>query len=204
MEEQLYKIVIVGNSAVGKSSLLIRFCDDQFRDMYLSTIGVDFRFKSLRVNGQGVKLQIWDTAGQERFRNITNSYYKGAQGIVVVYDITNLKSFEDIRKYWMNELNHYADENVLLMLLGNKSDLATDESRQVTTAMAEEMAKEYNLKFFEVSAKTSDQVEAAFQAFTQQIQETGIAGKVRKPQPQQYLQTPLPQEEKPKKQDSCC
>ncbi|KAM3131494.1 Ras- protein Rab-19 [Paramecium bursaria] len=201
MEEQLFKIVFIGNSAVGKSSLLIRFCDDQFRDMYLSTIGVDFRFKTLKVNNQGVKLQIWDTAGQERFRNITNSYYKGAQGIVLVYDLTNIKSFNDIKSCWMNELQHYADENVLLMLLGNKSDLANEETRQVSVEMAEEYAKEHNMKHFEVSAKTAEQVTQAFHDFTEKI--LANASTLKQKKPQQQLNNSNKQEEK-SANSSCC
>jgi Ras-related protein Rab-1A len=156
MEEQLFKIVITGNSAVGKSSLLFRFCDDTFRDMYLSTIGVDFRFRSLEVEGVGVKLQIWDTAGQERFRTITSSYYKGAQGIAIVFDLTNLKSFEDIGKYWLREVKNFGDPDIIMMLIGSKLDLADEENRKVPREEAEQFAKENGLVYFEVSAKTSE------------------------------------------------
>ena len=122
--DYLIKLVIIGNSSVGKSSVLLRFSDDQFSESYLTTIGVDFRFKTLNIDGRRVKLQIWDTAGQERFRTITNAYYKGADGIVLVYDITNLPSFEDIERFWLNEVESYAEKDVELLLLGNKSDLS--------------------------------------------------------------------------------
>lgn len=122
--DYLIKLVIIGNSSVGKSSVLLRFSDDQFSESYLTTIGVDFRFKTLNIDGRKVKLQIWDTAGQERFRTITNAYYKGADGIVLVYDITNSASFEDIERFWLNEVESYAEKDVELLLLGNKSDLA--------------------------------------------------------------------------------
>eukprot|EP00828_Plagiopyla_frontata_P045193 TRINITY_DN7656_c0_g1_i1.p2 TRINITY_DN7656_c0_g1~~TRINITY_DN7656_c0_g1_i1.p2 ORF type:complete len:140 (+),score=23.32 TRINITY_DN7656_c0_g1_i1:15-434(+) len=97
--DYMFKYVIIGNSGVGKSSLLLRFTDDSFSESYLTTIGVDFRFKTIKVQDKNIKLQIWDTAGQERFRTITNAYYKGADGIVVVYDTTCKSSFDDIDKY---------------------------------------------------------------------------------------------------------
>jgi Ras-related protein Rab-1A len=100
-------MVIVGNSNVGKSSLMLRFSDDSFNESYLTTIGVDFRFKTLKIGENSIKLQIWDTAGQERFRTITNAYYKGADGIIMVFDRTTLSSFEDVENYWINEVEKY-------------------------------------------------------------------------------------------------
>ena len=105
--DYLFKVVIVGNSSVGKSSLLRRFADDSFQESYLATIGVDFRFKSITVNADIVKLQIWDTAGQERFRTITGAYYKGAHAIIVVYDITREDSFKDIEEFWLTEVDDH-------------------------------------------------------------------------------------------------
>ena len=99
--------MIIGNSSVGKSSLMLRFSDDQFSDSYLTTIGVDFRFKTIKIDNYNVKLQIWDTAGQERFRTITNAYYKGADGIVLVYDKSQSITFDDVEKYWINEVERY-------------------------------------------------------------------------------------------------
>jgi GTPase SAR1 family protein len=104
ISDHLVKLVVVGNSGVGKSSLMVRFSDDQFNDSYRTTIGVDFRFKTLDMEGESVKIQIWDTAGQERFRTITNAYYKGADGIIMVYDKNDLQSFDDINTYWINEV----------------------------------------------------------------------------------------------------
>ncbi|CAD8126801.1 unnamed protein product [Paramecium sonneborni] len=200
MQEQIFKIVIIGNSAVGKSSLLIRYCDDTFKDIYLSTIGVDFRFKTIKLDGLGVKLQIWDTAGQERFRNITNSYYKGAQGIVIVYDVTNAKSFEDVTKFWMMELSHYADQNVKLMLLGNKIDLATEETRQVSQEMAEQLAKEHNMQHHVVSAKTAEEVENAFISLARSIYNEKSLREMVHPQQQQLNN----KKNKDEKQKTCC
>ncbi|CAD8159391.1 unnamed protein product [Paramecium pentaurelia] len=157
--DYLFKLVIIGNSGVGKSALLLRFADDTFSENYITTIGVDFRFKTLKVDNKGLKLQIWDTAGQERFRTITNAYYKGADAIVIVYDTTCQQSFDDIEKFWLNEIESYAEKNAELLLLGNKSDLST---KQVQSERVQEYAQKRNMMFFETSAKTADGVEEAF------------------------------------------
>ena len=111
----LFKILLIGNSGVGKSSLLLRFADDTFTDNFMPTIGVDFKIRTLEVDGKTIKLQIWDTAGQERFKTITSSYYKGAHGIIVVYDITDKESFKNIDT-WMNEVEKHASDNVSRIL----------------------------------------------------------------------------------------
>mmetsp|Transcript_18964 Transcript_18964/g.21787 ORF Transcript_18964/g.21787 Transcript_18964/m.21787 type:complete len:123 (-) Transcript_18964:275-643(-) len=117
--DYLFKILLIGNSGVGKSSLLLRFADDTFTDNFMPTIGVDFKIRTLEVDGKTIKLQIWDTAGQERFKTITSSYYKGAHGIIVVYDITDKESFKNIDT-WMNEVEKHASDNVSRILCGNK------------------------------------------------------------------------------------
>ncbi|KAL4462047.1 hypothetical protein ABPG74_000892 [Tetrahymena malaccensis] len=180
--DYLIKLVIIGNSSVGKSSVLLRFSDDQFSESYLTTIGVDFRFKTLNIDGRKVKLQIWDTAGQERFRTITNAYYKGADGIVLVYDITNSTSFEDIERFWLNEVESYAEKDVELLLLGNKSDLS--DQRQVETNMVSEYAEKKHMDFYETSAKTSDQIEQAFLAISKRLmskKDAKLAEKKKRP-----------------------
>jgi Ras-related protein Rab-1A len=161
----LFKLLLIGDSGVGKSSLLHRFADDIYTDSYISTIGVDFKIKTMNVGDKMVKLQIWDTAGQERFRTITSSYYRGAQGIIVVYDITDVDSFNNV-KQWLSEIDRYASENVDKLLVGNKSDL--EPNRQVTKAMAQEFADSLNVKCIETSAKESSHVDEAFRsmAFT--------------------------------------
>lgn len=125
----------------------------------MASIGVDFKLKNLEVDGKKVKLQIWDTAGQERYKTITTSYYKGANAIVIVYDITDQESFEHI-KSWLDEIHNYAKENVLLFLVGNKSDL--ESSRRITHKQGSQVADQYNLKFFETSAKNTFNVENIF------------------------------------------
>jgi len=165
--DYLFKLVIIGNSGVGKSSLLLRFADDQFNESYLTTIGVDFRFRTLPIDGKNVKLQIWDTAGQERFRTITSAYYKGADGIVLVYDVTNPASFEDINKFWINEVESYAEKNVELLLIGNKSDLG--ETKQVSSETGKAYADSKNMEYFEASAKTADHVSSAFLSLARKL-----------------------------------
>ncbi|CAK84586.1 unnamed protein product (macronuclear) [Paramecium tetraurelia] len=158
--DHLFKLVIIGNSGVGKSSLLIRYADDKFSENYISTIGVDFKFKTFQLDGKGLKLQIWDTAGQERFRTITNSYYKGADAIVLVYDTTCLQSFEEIEKSWLDEIYKHAGRNTTILLIGNKSDLP---NKTVSTERAQVYAKEKLMLFKEASAKTSLGVNQAFE-----------------------------------------
>lgn len=121
--DYLFKLLLIGDSGVGKSCLLLRFADDTYTESFISTIGVDFKIRTIDLEGKTVKLQIWDTAGQERFRTITSSYYRGAHGIIVVYDITDAESFSNVRM-WLKEVERYGSEGVCKLLVGNKSDLA--------------------------------------------------------------------------------
>ena len=123
------KMILIGDSSVGKSWLLIRFADDDFAENYVTTIGVDFRFRTLKLDDYSVKLQIWDTAGQERYRTITNAYYRGADGIIIVFDLTSKESFINLYD-WLDEVKKSAPENTSILVFGNKSDLTAE--RQVT------------------------------------------------------------------------
>ena len=163
--DYLFKYLIIGNSGVGKSCLLIRFTDDKYEEGYVTTIGVDFKIKTLIIEGKSVKLQIWDTAGQERFRNIVSSYYKGAHGIMMVYDITDLESFGYLDS-WIKEIEKNASKNVYKILVGNKSDL---KNRKITFEKGKEFANLHGMKFFETSAKENRNVEEAFKEMTKDI-----------------------------------
>jgi len=167
--DHLFKLLLIGDSGVGKSSLLLRFSDNTFSDSFIATIGVDFKIKTMDINGAQVKLQIWDTAGQERFRTITSSYYRGAHGIIVVYDVTNYDSFSNVRK-WLQEINRYASENVQKILVGNKCDLVTE--RKVSFEEAKELADELGVMFLETSAKNSTNVNVAFEQMAKRIKES--------------------------------
>mmetsp|Transcript_2204 Transcript_2204/g.4699 ORF Transcript_2204/g.4699 Transcript_2204/m.4699 type:complete len:214 (-) Transcript_2204:208-849(-) len=157
--DYLFKLVLIGDSGVGKSCLLLRFADDAFTESYISTIGVDFRFRTVKMDKKTVKLQIWDTAGQERFRTITSAYYRGADGIIMVYDTTSSDSFDHVND-WLKEVNRYASEGTCKLLVGNKCDRTAD--RAVTTEQAKEFADDLGVAFLETSAKTAKNVEEAF------------------------------------------
>ena len=163
--DYLFKLVIIGDSGSGKSSLLLRFTDDSFTESYLTTIGVDFRFRTVTVQGKRVKLQIWDTAGQERFRTMTSAYYRGSDGIVVVFDVTARDSFEHV-DVWLAEVNRFADSAAKL-LVGNKTDLP---DHAVAADEAAAKAKRLGMAdYVGASAKTADQVEAAFAKLAAQL-----------------------------------
>ncbi|EEC49651.1 predicted protein [Phaeodactylum tricornutum CCAP 1055/1] len=157
--DYLFKLVLIGDSGVGKSCLLLRFADDAFTESYISTIGVDFRFRTVKIDKKTVKLQIWDTAGQERFRTITSAYYRGADGIIMVFDVTSTDSFDHVND-WLKEVNRYAAEGTVKLLVGNKSDRTAD--RVVTEEQAREFADELGIPFIETSAKSAKNVEEAF------------------------------------------
>ena len=128
--DYLFKLVLIGDTGVGKSCLLLRFADDAFTESYISTIGVDFRFRTVKIENKTFKLQIWDTAGQERFRTITSAYYRGADGIIMVYDVTDRESFDHIQD-WLHEVNRYATEGTCKLLIGNKRFITLFEPSSV-------------------------------------------------------------------------
>eukprot|EP00037_Helgoeca_nana_P031869 m.410988 g.410988 ORF g.410988 m.410988 type:complete len:279 (-) comp28539_c0_seq1:214-1050(-) len=172
--DYLFKLLLIGDSGVGKSCLLLRFADDTYTESYISTIGVDFKIRTIELDGKTIKLQIWDTAGQERFRTITSSYYRGAHGIIVVYDVTDQESFNNV-KQWLQEIDRYACENVNKLLVGNKSDLTTKKVVDFTTA--KEFADSLTIPFLETSAKNATNVEQAFMTMAAEIKNrTGPSG----------------------------
>lgn len=161
--------MLIGNSGVGKSCLLLRFSDDTYTNDYISTIGVDFKIKTVELDGKTVKLQIWDTAGQERFRTITSSYYRGSHGIIIVYDVTDQESFNGV-KMWLQEIDRYATSTVLKLLVGNKCDMS--DKRVVEYDVAKEFAEANKMPFLETSALDSTNVEEAFLTMARQIKES--------------------------------
>ncbi|XP_050380468.1 GTP-binding protein YPTM2-like [Argentina anserina] len=164
--DYLFKLLLIGDSGVGKSCLLLRFADDSYIDSYISTIGVDFKIRTVEQDGKVVKLQIWDTAGQERFRTITSSYYRGAHGIILVYDVTDQESFNNV-KTWLQEIDKFAVGNVNKLLVGNKCDLA--DKKVVSSEASKAFADELGIPFLETSAKNSTNVEHAFMTMVTEI-----------------------------------
>ncbi|KAK2817616.1 hypothetical protein Q5P01_025807 [Channa striata] len=178
--DYLFKLLLIGDSGVGKSCLLLRFANVSNKgraslssltgigstESYISTIGVDFKIRTIELDGKTIKLQIWDTAGQERFRTITSSYYRGAHGIIVVYDVTDQESFNNV-KQWLQEIDRYASENVNKLLVGNKCDLTTKKVVDYTTA--KEFADNLGIPFLETSAKSATNVEQAFMTMAAEI-----------------------------------
>lgn len=155
----LLKLLLIGDSGVGKSALLLRYVDDSFTTSFIGTIGIDFKVTTIVVDGLKVRLQIWDTAGQERFRTITMAYYRGAMGIMLVYDVTDERSFSNMRN-WIQQIEHHGNENVNKVLVGNKCDMK--ENRLVESTRGRTLADEFSMPFFETSAKTKTNVHECF------------------------------------------
>lgn len=155
----IMKLLLVGDSGVGKSCLLLRFVDDKFNTSFITTIGIDFKIRAIEHNGKKIKLQVWDTAGQERFRTITTAYYRGAMGIVVIYDVTDSRTFESVEN-WYNTVKEHANEDAQIFLVGNKCD--DDANRQVSTEQGQELATKLDIPFLEASAKSCTNVDAIF------------------------------------------
>ncbi|XP_050378659.1 ras-related protein RABA6b isoform X1 [Argentina anserina] len=166
--DYLFKAVLIGDSGVGKSNLLSRFSKDEFRLDSKPTIGVEFAYRNVKVGDKLVKAQIWDTAGQERFRAITSSYYRGALGSILVYDVTRRRSFENVEK-WLRELREYGSSDMVIVLVGNKSDLS--HSREVTEEEGKNFAEAEGICFMETSALENVNVERLFLDMISKIHE---------------------------------
>ena len=164
--EMMFKVVLVGDSFVGKTNIMSRYLKNEFHDDSKATVGVEFGSKQFNIDGHTIKAQIWDTAGQERYKAITSAYYKGAKGAFVVYDITRKGSFESVEK-WVNDLKAAADKSLTIILVGNKCDL--EDQRQVTKEQGEEKANHLELAFMETSAFSGENLDKAFELMIKQV-----------------------------------
>ena len=164
--EMMFKVVLVGDSFVGKTNIMSKYLKNEFHEDSKATVGVEFGAKQFKIEGHSVKAQIWDTAGQERYKAITSAYYKGAKGAFAVYDITRRSSFESIEK-WVNDLTSTADKNVTIVIIGNKSDL--EDHRQITKEEGQEKANKLQVAFLETSAFSGANLDKAFEMMVNEI-----------------------------------
>lgn len=164
--DYLFKVLLIGDSSVGKTSVLLRYVDDKFNAEFQTTIGVDFKVSTFLMNGKNIKLQLWDTAGQDRFKTIVASYYRGAHGILLMYDITNQTSFQNVQR-WYDEAQNYLQKSVPKLLIGNKADLAGQRTVRMEDATA--LADRIGVEYIETSAKNSTNVKSAFEMLTRNI-----------------------------------
>lgn len=158
--DYMFKILIIGNSSVGKTSFLFRYADDSFTSAFVSTVGIDFKVKTVIRREKKMKLQIWDTAGQERYRTITTAYYRGAMGFILMYDVTNEESFSSVQD-WVTQIKTYSWDNAQVILVGNKSDM--EHERVVSYERGRQLATQLGLEFFETSAKENINVKDVFE-----------------------------------------
>ena len=158
--------MLIGNHDVGKTAILHQFCDESFNAKFIPTIGVDFKIRNVNIDGKEIKLQIWDTAGQERFHKITTAYYRGAMGIILVYDITSSKSFDSIL-HWIRNIKEHANNDVEIVLLGNNCEM--EDKREITKERGENLAKEYSLQFYETSTKNNINIEESILSLSERI-----------------------------------
>ena len=202
----MFKILLLGDSGVGKSCIILRYIENTFSTNLMNSIGVDFKLKNIEIDNNRVKLQIWDTAGQERFRTITTSYYKGAHAILIVFDITEKDSFEHV-KNWMADIDKFAKQGVMRILVGNKCDL--EHQRAVSKEWANELAEKYGIKYIETSAKETVNIEQLFVDTAKYLlsKQTSIQGKRNSAGSNSYgidISSSGSNNTKPKRKSMCC
>ena len=163
----VYKVLLLGDSTVGKTCVLLKYTDKIFQETHMMTIGLDYRLKVMQLqSGKEIKLQIWDTAGQDRFRSITKNYYKGSHGIILIYDVTSLKTFENV-KSWVSQIHEEISDKVVIYLVANKIDM--DDLRKVTKEEGIKLAEELAIPFIETSAKTGENIDNIFSDISERI-----------------------------------
>ena len=197
----IIKVLTLGDASVGKSSIVLRYSDNKFNEAWLSTIGVDSKRKIVKIKGETVKVSIWDTAGQEKFQNIVKQYYNGANGVLLIFDITNKKSFDKIN-FWYKDLKQSVNiDEIFVCLVGNKIDL--EENRVISKEEAEEYARENNMQYLEVSAKTGEGIKELFDEATNKVMDKILINE--KEDNDEKLRTSFlnPEDFKPKKKKCC-
>ena len=198
--EFIFKVLFLGNSNVGKSSLFLRFIDDIWNDPFVLTIGVEFKFKNLEIDQKKIKMQIWDHQGQERFKTLPAYYYRGVHGIFLVYDVTEKYSFNNLNT-WLNEIEKYANKNVLKVLIGNKTDL--EDKRVISYNQGKEFADMYGLKYVETSAKKNTNVREAFETLGREIMAANIDKTIAKQKQNKKITVSKAQDLKGQKKKGC-
>ena len=160
------KIMLIGDSTVGKTSLIRKYCENEFSETYITTVGIDFQIKYLDINNKKIKLQIWDTAGQERYQTVAKNYFNSSNGFIIVYDIAQRSTFDSVYN-WVEQIKELAPSHIKIVIFGNKTDL--NSNRVIKIKEGKELGEKFNFKFFETSAKTGQNLNEGFEYLVKEI-----------------------------------